>query len=318
MPPLIAVVGPTASGKTEWAQGLAEALAGEIVGADSRQVYRGLDIGTAKPTPEQRRRVPHHCLDHVDPRERYHLARFLQEARAALAGLHDRGLTPVLAGGTGQYVWGLLEGWDVPQVSPDPEFRAGMERRAHEHGPGALHDHLRTIDPAAAAVIPPGNVRRLVRALEVHHATGRPISAWWQTRNPIEAVIVAPRVDRAVLDARIDRRLETMFAAGLVEETRALLEGGLVPDAPGLASIGYRQVVSHLQGGCTRAEALADAQAASRRLARRQAAWFRPDDQRIRWCDSLDEARGVVADATEPRCAAAFGPTAAGQRTIGP
>lgn len=289
-PPLLAVVGPTASGKTAWALDLAARSHGEVIGADSRQVYRGLDIGTAKPTPAQRRTVPHHCLDHVDPRRRYHLGRFLREARAAIADVRARGRRPILAGGTGQYVWALLEGWDVPEVAPDPALRAELEARAARDGASALHDHLRQIDPAAATAILPGNLRRVIRALEVQRATGRPISEWWAARDPIPAAIVAPAVDIPTLDARIDARVESMFAQGLVEETRALLDAGLPPDAPGLGSIGYRQVVAHLRGEVDRAAAIAETQQATRRLARRQRAWFRAADPRIAWAPTLDAA----------------------------
>ena len=204
-PPLLAVVGPTACGKSDWALALAARVDGEVIGADSRQVYRGLDIGTAKPSLAQRAAVRHHCLDHVEPRERYHLARFLREARAALDDVWARGRVPIVAGGTGQYVWALIEGWDVPEVAPDPAFRAELEARARRDGAAALHEELRRVDAKAAEAILPGNARRTIRALEVLRRTGRPISDWWAARHPIPAVILAPDVDAAELDARIDR-----------------------------------------------------------------------------------------------------------------
>ena len=165
----------------------------------------------------------------MDPRERYHLARFLREARAALDDVRARGRVPIVAGGTGQYVWALLEGWDIPEVAPDPGFRTELEARARRDGAAALHDELRRVDAKAAEAILPGNARRTIRALEVLRRTGRPISDWWAARQPIPAVILAPEVDAAELDARIDRRVEAMFAAGLVEETAALLRDGLPP-----------------------------------------------------------------------------------------
>ena len=301
MSDLIAVVGPTATGKSAWAMAIARRHGGEIVNADSRQIYRGLDIGTAKPSRAERAEIPHHCLDHVDPRERYHLGRFLREARSAIAAIHGRGHRPVLVGGTGQYVWALLEGWDVPEVAPDPDYRAALEQRAQQDGPAALHDELRRLDPAAAGTILPGNVRRVIRALEVHRATGRPISSWWAARDPIPATIVAPQVDAVDLDAGIDRRVEGMFEAGLVAETQALLDGegldgGLPADAPGLGSIGYRQVVAYLSGRCDLPTAIAETQQATRKLARRQRGWFRTDDRRIRWAASLDEAVSHVPE----------------------
>ena len=292
--PIIAVVGPTASGKTGWGMALAEALDGEIVGADSRQVYRGLNIGTAKPTASERARVAHHCVDHVEPSVRYHLGQFRRDAMAALEVIRARGHRPVVVGGTGQYVWALLEGWDVPEVAPDPMFRRAMEARAATEGAAILHGELATIDAAAAAAIDPNNVRRVVRALEVHRATGKPISTWHATRDPLAAVIVGPRVSREVLVGRIDDRVEAMFAAGLVAETEALIAQGLAPDAPGLESIGYREVVRHLAGELSVEEAVELTQQATRRLARRQEKWFRVDDERIQWCDTLEEVRVAV------------------------
>ena len=295
-PPLIAIVGPTASGKTAWSLAIAAALDGEIISADSRQVYRQLDLGTAKPTPAERARIPHHCLDHVDPRERYHLARFLREARAALAEIHARAHRPILVGGTGQYVWALLEGWEVPEIPPDESLRAALTERAAREGPATLHAELAAIDPPAAARILPGNLRRLIRALEVYRASGRPISAWQAIRHPLPAIIFAPRIEAEALLARIDARVERMFEAGLVEETEALLAGGLPQDAPGFAAIGYREVIRHLAGDLTRAEAVAEVQRASHRFARRQRAWFRPQDPRIRWCADAAQALALAVN----------------------
>ncbi len=292
--PLIAIIGPTASAKSAWALDLAEIFNGEIVGADSRQIYRGLDIGTAKPSAQDRARVPHHCIDHVDPSQRYHLARFLADATAAIADIRSRGRRPLLVGGTGQYVWALLEGWDVPPVPPDTDFRAALEARALDEGAAVLHAELALIDARAAQRIPSTNVRRVIRALEVHHLTGRPISSWHDARNPVSAVIVAPQVDRDVLDQRIDARVERMFADGLVEETRALIDAGLPRDAPGLESVGYREVVQHLGAELTLADAIAATQQATRRLARRQWTWFGLDDDRIHWRADVAEARTVI------------------------
>ena len=293
--PLIAVVGPTASGKSAWGLALAEALDGEIIGADSRQVYRGLDIGTAKPSATDRARVPHHCLDHVDPRERYHLARFLREAREAIDRIRARDRQPMVVGGTGQYVWALLEGWQVPDAPPDPAFRAEMAARVEREGAATLHAELAAVDPTAAQRILPGNVRRIVRALEVRRKTGRPISAWQEARAPIPAVVVAPLVERAALDARIAARVDAMFAAGLAAEVEGLLAAGTPRSAPGLGSIGYREVSAYIAGELSLEEAIAAVKRATRQLARRQAAWFRRDDPRIGWRRTLDEARAVVS-----------------------
>ena len=292
--PLIAVVGATASGKSDWALALAERLNGEIIGADSRQIYRGLDIGTAKPSSAARARVPHHLVGHVDPRERYHLARYLEETRAALAGIRARGRRPILAGGTGQYVWALLEGWNVPAVAPDLALRAELQALAVRKGPSVLHAALAAVDPAAAERINPNNVRRVIRALEVERISGRPISSWHETRDPLDALILGPTLERPALDARIEARVRAMFQAGLVEEVRALLAGGLPANSPGLGTIGYREVVRHLRGALTLPDAEAAVMLATRQLARRQVTWFRRDDARIQWLHSQTEALNLA------------------------
>lgn len=297
-PALIAVVGPTASGKSAWALAIAERLDGEIIGADSRQMYRGLDIGTAKPNRAARERVLHHCVDHVDPRERYHLARFLQEARAALADIRRRGRQPLLVGGSGQYVWALLEGWSVPPVAPDPALREALASRAEREGAAALHAELAASDPEAATRIPPGNLRRVIRALEVQQASSRPISSWHTARDPIPALIVAPQIEPAALEERVAARVDSMFAAGLVAEVEQLLANGLRHDAPGLESIGYREVVHHLRGELSMAETIVAVKHATQRLAQRQRNWFRRDDPRIRWTPCLETAQALAGAAS--------------------
>ena len=292
--PLVAVVGPTASGKSVWAQAIAEMFGGEIIGADSRQVYRGMAVGTAQPSAAQRARVPHHLVGQAGPAERYHLVRFLAEARAALGEIRARGRLPVLAGGSGQYVWALLEGWSVPEVEPDLDLRARLEARAASDGAAALHAELAAVDPRAAERIAAANVRRVVRALEVHAATGRPISDWHEARDPIEALVIAPAVAPAELDERIAARVEGMFAEGFVDEVRALLEGGLAPEAAALESVGYREVCRHLAGEFTAVEVVEAVQQSTRQLARRQLRWFRPDDLRIHWLERVEQALALV------------------------
>ena len=295
--PLIAVVGATASGKSDWALALAERMNGEIIGADSRQIYRDLDVGTAKPSFEARARVPHHLVDHVDPRDRYHLARYLEEARAALAGIRARGRRPILAGGTGQYVWALLEGWNVPAVAPDPALRSELQALAVRKGPSVLHAELAAVDPAAAQRINPNNVRRVIRALEVQRISGRQISSWHETRDPLDALILGPAVERPVLAARIEARVHAIFEAGLVKEVHALLAAGLPANSPGLATIGYREVVQQLRGSLARSATEAAVVLATLQLARRQVTWFRPDDARIQWLDSQTEALSLATGA---------------------
>jgi tRNA dimethylallyltransferase len=281
---LIAIVGPTASGKSALALELAERLGGEIVNADSRQLYRGMDVGTARPTLADRRRVRHHLFDVCDPSETYSLALYRQQARATLDAIWERDSFAWLVGGTGQYVWGLLEDWHVPEVPPDAALRAELTAFAEEHGLPALHARLEAIDPLAAGRIDARNVRRVVRALEVHHHTGTPISTW-QTRGApdFEYLLYGVDVPRDELDLRINTRVDAMFASGFVEEVAALLACGLPADAPAMSSIGYGEVARHLAGDLTLEEAITRTGQATRRLARRQAQWFRRDDPRIRW-----------------------------------
>ena len=277
--PLIAVVGLTASGKSDWAMRIGRRLGGEIVSIDSRQIYRGLDIGTAKPTLEMRAEIPHWCIDIVEPTERYSLGAYLKAARAAIADIRSRGRRPIAVGGSGQHMRALLEGWQVPPVSEDSEFREALSLEPAE----LLHERLRDVDAQAAEEIGPSNVRRIIRALEVHQITGKPISEWQRMRAPVEYRAVAPDVGLEELDARIARRTAAMFAAGFVEEVRGLLGDGLPEDAPGFDSIGYREVLGHLRGELSLEQAVEGVAQATRRFARRQRAWFRRDDPAICW-----------------------------------
>jgi tRNA dimethylallyltransferase len=288
---LIAVVGPTATGKTALAIALARAIGGEIVGADSCQVYRRMDIGTAKPAPEERALVPYHLLDVVDPDELFSLAQYLELATAALEDIWARGLQPLLVGGSGQYFWALLEGWKVPRLPPQPELRRSLEDRAVREGPEALHRELAQIDPRAAAGIDPRNVRRVIRALEVCEATGRPISFWQEKAPPSWDTLVlgltSPRDD---LYHRIDIRVDGMMKAGIVDEVRGLLAMGYSRELPSMSGIGYREVGQHLAGELDLSTTVERIKTATHRLARQQATWFRRDDERIRWIDmSLGE-----------------------------
>lgn len=293
---LVAVVGPTAAGKSELALALAERFGGEIVNADSRQVYRGMDAGTAKPSHEMRARLPHHLYDIVAPAESYSLARYRHDALAAFEGIWARGCVPWLVGGTGQYVWALLEGWSVPEVAPRPALRAELRALAGRKGVEALHARLRAVDPEGAERIDARNVRRVIRAIEVWEATGEPIGVR-QTKGDPGFAWRALGVDRErdELVWRINRRTEAMYAGGLVEETRALLDGGLPPDASALSSIGYAEAVRELRGEITREKAIELTKRATKRLARRQRQWFRRQDPRIVWADGSEAAAGAVA-----------------------
>jgi len=291
---LIAVVGPTATGKTALAITLAQRLGGEIVGADSRQVYRHMDIGTAKPTAEERSLAPHHLIDVVDPDEEFSLAQYLEQAVAALEDVWSRSKQPLLVGGSGQYVWALLEGWRVPRLPPQRELRRQLEERAARQGAEALHRELVQVDPKAAARIDPRNVRRVIRALEVHKATGRPIS-YWQEKGPPswQVLILGLTCPRQELYERIDARVDAMMEAGLVDEVRGLLAMGYDPSLASMYGIGYKQICQHLAGELDLATTAARIKTATHRLARQQYTWFRPEDQRIRWL----EGAGAVGEA---------------------
>ena len=298
---LVAVVGPTAAGKSALALTLARRFGGEIVNADSRQIYRGMDIGTAKPSRETRALLPHHLYDIADPADSYSLALYRRDALAALDDIWGRGEVAWLVGGTGQYVWALLEAWQVPDVPPQAERRAELAALAEREGVEALHARLRAVDPEAAGRIDARNVRRVVRALEVHEVTGRPITDWQTKGDPgFDFRVLGARCEERELIWRINRRTEAMFAGGLVEETQALLDAGVPPDASALSSIGYAEAVRELHGDITREKAIELTKRATKRLARRQRQWFRPQDSRIAWADDVDGASKALGPFLEP------------------
>jgi len=282
--PLILIVGPTAVGKTEIAIQLAERLNGEIVSADSRLFYRGMDIGTAKPTREEQARVPHHLIDVANPDETWSLAQFQQEARKVIAEIHARGRLPFLVGGTGQYVRAVTEGWNPPEVKADERLRNELEKMKDNKGIYWLHDKLNSLDPEAAAKIDARNVRRTIRALEVILSTGRKFSEQrGQAESPYRLATIGLTRPREELYARVDARIEAMFAAGFVDEVRGLLEKGYSPDLPSMTGIGYRECVGVVQGQWTEDAAKVQIRRATRVFVRRQANWFKPSDESIRW-----------------------------------
>lgn len=285
--PLIVIVGPTAVGKTEISIQLAERLDGEIVSADSRLFYRGMDIGTAKPTAAERARVPHHLIDVADPHKTWSLALFQQAAAEAITAIHGRGRTPFLVGGSGQYIHAVTRGWTPPAAAPDPTLRAELESQAREHGPYWLHEKLQKLDPAAAERIDPRNVRRTIRALEVIQLTGRKFSEQrGQAQGLYRTLTIGLSRTRPELYARIDARIEAMFAAGLLEEVRRLLEAGVSPSLPAMTSIGYGECVRLLQGELTLEEAKQEMRRRTRVFVRRQANWFKASDPTIHWFDA--------------------------------
>jgi tRNA dimethylallyltransferase len=278
---VVAVVGPTASGKSDLAVALAQALGGEVVNADSMQLYRGMDVGTAKLTVPERRGVPHHLLDIWDVTETASVADYQQRARAVIDDLRASGRTPVLVGGSGLYVRAVLDHLEFPGT--DPTVRARLEAELDTDGPAVLHARLGVLDPEAAQAILPTNGRRIVRALEVVEITGRPFTATLpEQRDVYPSVQIGLDVPRPVLDARIDERVERMWSQGLVDEVRRLEAVGLRQGVTASRALGYAQVLRLLDGELTEAEAVEDTQRTTRRFARRQDTWFRRDP-RITW-----------------------------------
>ena len=275
---MIAIVGPTASGKSALAMRVAERLGGEIVSADSRQVYRHLSIGTAKPTAEERARVRHHLIDVVDPGERYDVLRYQREGRAAMAEIRARGRTALVVGGTGLYVRALLDGLDLASLPHDPAVRARLE----SEDPATLHDRLRAIDPEAGSRVDPRNRRRLVRYLEVATIVGGPVSRAHGPR--VAALRIGLRPPREVLVAAIERRVRAMIGAGVLDETRALVARGIDPRLPSMSAHGYVHWAAHLRGEIDLATAIALTARDVRAYSRRQMTWFRRDPA-IRWFD---------------------------------
>ena len=280
-PRVIAVVGPTAAGKSDLGVAIARALNGEVVNADSMQLYRGMDIGTAKLTTGERQGVPHHLLDIWDVTEAASVAEYQRLARAEIDRLHAAGRTPVLVGGSGLYVRAAIDALDFPGT--DPEVRARLEAELAEHGTGPLHARLAAVDPEAARAILPSNGRRIVRALEVVEITGRPFTANLPGHEAVyDTVQIGVDVPRPELDERITLRVDRMWEAGLVGEVRALEKVGLREGRTASRALGYQQVLAALAGECTDQEARAETVRATKRFARRQDSWFRRD-QRVHW-----------------------------------
>lgn len=295
-PPLIAIVGPTAVGKTSLAIRLAEDFNGEIVSADSRQIYRGMDIGTDKPTPEELARVRHHLINIVDPDQEYHAAQFQADAYTAIGDIHRRGKVPFLVGGTGQYVHAVIEGWQIPSVPPHPDLRQQLYAEAEKHGPEHLHRRLAAIDPEAAERIHPNNVRRVIRALEVYKATGRPISEW-QTKQPppYRILRIGLTMDREALYRRTDARVDRMITAGLVDEVRDLLAQGYTFELPAMSGLGYGEFEAYFQGEATLDEVVQAIKHETHRFVRHQYTWFSEDDPDIHWFDVGQDAYPKIA-----------------------
>jgi len=283
---VITIVGPTAVGKSELALHLAQYFPVEIISADSRQVYRYMDIGTNKPSPAERASVPHHIIDVVEPDEDFSLAMYHQLANEALRAIQQKGKLPLLVGGSGLYVWSLVEGWKIPQVPPDQERRRQLEARAEQEGSQNLYQELQDIDPIAAAKINPGNTRRIIRTLEIYHTTGQHPSQLQRKEAPsFPILLIGLTRERSELYRRIDWRVDKMIQMGLVEEVEQLLKKGYSLSLPSMSGIGYKQIGQFLRGEVTLPQAIDKIKYETHRLARHQYAWFRLRDSRICWFD---------------------------------
>jgi tRNA dimethylallyltransferase len=292
---LVALVGPTGIGKSQLAIRLAQAFNGEIVSADSRQVYRYMDIGTAKPSPEELSLIPHHLINIVNPDEDFSLAQYQQLAYRTIEDIQQRNKLALVVGGSGQYVWSILEGWGIPQVPPNWEFRHSLEEEAAKVGKGKLYQELMKIDPIAAQRIDRQNVRRVIRALEVHRGTKTPISQLQYKKAPLfNTLIIGLTTDRGELYRRIDLRVDRMIKQGLVAEVERLVNMGYDLNLPAMSSIGYKQIGVFLKGEITLATAIQQIKYETHRIARHQYSWFQLKDSRIKWFDIKDSVDPAI------------------------
>ncbi len=286
MTKVLVIVGPTAVGKTALAVHLAQHLGGEVISADSRQIYRGMDIGTAKATTQEQAVAPHHLIDVVEPDQELTLAHYQRLAMDAIAAVWARGRLPMMVGGTGLYVRAVLEGWTIPEVPPNETLRERLYERAEREGHEALHAELAEVDSAAAERIDARNVRRVIRALEVYRETGTPISELQHKCPPgYDTLILGLTMPREWLYERVDRRVDEMVAHGLVQEVRGLLDRGYDPDLPSMSALGYAEIIQHLQGELSLEDAVALIKRNTRRFIRQQYNWFRISDPKIHWFD---------------------------------
>ena len=299
MKKLLVVVGPTAVGKSAFALAVAKLLPGEIVSADSRQIYRHLSIGIGKPTNDERNLVTHHLVDFVEPDDEYSVSHFIQDSQSAITNIHSRGIVPILVGGTGQYVWALVEGWKVPSVAPNSALRNSLEDRASEIGSQALHQELASKDQRAASKIDPRNTRRIVRASELIYSGSKNRQSVRREPPVYDLKIVGLTMDRGELYERIDNRIDSMIEFGWVEEVERLLNQGYDHTLPSMSSIGYSELSKVHRGEHSLSEAVQLIKNRTHRFARSQYTWFRRSDERISWFDAdngIEEAAARVAD----------------------
>ncbi|HEX6902845.1 MAG TPA: tRNA (adenosine(37)-N6)-dimethylallyltransferase MiaA [Thermoanaerobaculia bacterium] len=312
MEPVLAILGPTATGKSRLGMALAESLGGEIVNADALQVYRGLDIGTAKPTLEERERVPHHLIDILDPHEIWSAGEFARRAEEAIADIQGRGRVAIVVGGSGLYLRALFEG--ISPVPPgDPDVRRELRERLEREGLAVLREELLNLDPETAGRITAGDTQRILRALEVARVTGRPLSSWIAEQpfgtQRIAAIRVGLTLPRSILYDQIAGRVAWMMEAGWREEVAGLLRRGVSPDVPAFQAIGYRQLVRHLEGNGSLEGAVAEIVRETRRFAKRQETWFRKEPD-VTWFSAQELKRqipGVLEHAKHRGLGRAYG-----------
>ncbi len=289
-PPLILIIGPTAVGKTELAIKLAEKFNGEIISADSRLFYKGMDVGTAKPSEAELKRVPHHLIDIVQPDETLSLAVFQQKASEIIQDIYKRNKLPFLVGGTGQYVRAVTEGWTPPEVTPNAELRNVLEQMKEERGKEWLYEKLKILDAEAAEKIDLRNYRRTIRALEVIFTTGKKFSAQRSKGDsPYHLISIGLTRPREELYKRVDERIEAMFANGLIDEVKSLLDKGYSPTLPSMSAIGYRECMGVIKGQMSIEQAKVEMRRVTRIFVRRQANWFKESDESIKWFHPNDE-----------------------------
>jgi tRNA dimethylallyltransferase len=307
---LVAIVGPTAVGKSKLALQLAQIFGGEIINADSRQIYLKMDIGTAKPGANEKKLIPHHLLDIVRPDQPYSLAVYKESVYRIIDEVNSRGNLPFLVGGTGQYIWAVLENWMVPDVKPDYDYRLLLENKAKEEGPAVLFEELKKLDPESARRIMPTNVRRVIRALEIAKYTGKPASRLRQKASPpFNFIIIGLTMERKLLYQKIDFRVDHMINSGLVDEVKGLIDKGYYTDLPSMSSIGYRQIAAFIEKKLSLEEASRQIKFETHRFARKQYAWFHISDKRIHWFDVNSDIEDNIKKLISEFCAGTSKPT---------
>ncbi len=302
LPEYVVIVGPTAVGKTDVSIQIAKHFNGEIISADSRLFYRGMDIGTAKPTKEELLSVRHHLIDVADPDETWSLSKYHRRVYQLLEEITQREKLPVLVGGTGQYIFSIIENWKIPEVRPDQDMRDALYDWVDKISPSGLYERLVHIDPEVEAIIQPENVRRTVRALEVIFHSGKKFT---DSRGPgpqlYQPIMIGLSRSREILYQRIDQRLDRMLENGFIKEVKALIEEGYPPDSPAFSAIGYRQLIAYLQGYISLKDAIMEIRKSSRILVRRQSNWFKQSDERIKWFDMETTAIQEIIQYIESR-----------------